>query len=406
MGLDKDKAVNTKTYPLTVKCRSGMSHTTSSAGKMGKGVPDSTVEFFDDIRKPLIRSSPLGTLEHCPRKFLYEYRLGIKTRRYESALLMGTIVHKVLESLFTGETPTEALSVCERLLAKEQARLVEDAGTDGFLSTGEALDPVMKKLEEDYHKARATGLVFWQFVPFNQDEWEVLRTPDNEPMIEVIMECEYPGLNRPIRCPCDLALLHKPTGEVWIVDYKTTTFDPKKRAIPTQISAQLKLYRLVLQTHLDSWAEAGLAPKRKVAGSMHAIIKKPGIKSGTAKDKKNAEEWGCGLFEAYIRRLVQWYKDADASDPENPPLILDPNRFTGPLMTQELWGRLKQYCKACNAQPNIHHFYRAGESACMQYNRICPFMKLCKSCPSMWPDLVEQGFRISFREDDEDAGTD
>lgn len=395
MALSKDAAVNTRTYPLTVKCRSGMSGTQvggPGSPKMGTEVPESTVKFFKDVRKPLIRSSPLSCLEHCPRKFLYEYKLGIKPRRYESALTMGTIVHKVLEALFTGQPPTEALSVCERLLAKEQQRLVNDAGSDGFLSTGESLESVLKKLDEDYQKARATGLVFWQFVPFNSEEWEVLRTPDNEPMIEVILECEYPGLNRPIRCPCDLALLHKATGEVWIIDYKTTSFDPKKRAIPTQISAQLKLYRLNLQSHLDSWAKAGLAPKRNVVGSMHAIIKKPGIKFC----KKDAN------FEAYIERLVQWYKDKDEADPDNPPLILDPNRFTGPLMSRELWGRLKQYCKAANAQPNIDHFYRAGESACLQYNKICPFMKLCNSCPSMWPDLVEQQYQITFREDGEE----
>ena len=396
MPLDKDKTVNVKTYPSTVKCRSGMSATTCAHGKMGAGVPKETVAFFQDIRKPLIRSSPLTTLEHCPRKFLYEYKLGIKPRRYESALTMGTIVHKVLEALFTGQQPTEALSVCERLLAKEQARLIDDAGSDGFLSTGEALDVVMKKLEEDYQKARATGLVFWQFVPFDSSEWEVLRTPDNEQMIEVILECEYPGLNRPIRCPCDLALLHVPTGEVWIIDYKTTSFDPKKRAIPTKIGVQMKLYRLVLQSHLDAWAEQGRAPKRHVAGSMHAIIKKPGIKFC----KKDAN------YEAYIERLVQWYKDKRDADPENPPLILDPNRFSGPLMTQELWGRLKQYCKAANAQPNVHHFYRAGESACMQYNRICPFMKLCNSDLSMWPDLIEQGYEVAYREDQEDEQVD
>lgn len=392
MGLDKDKTVNVKTYPLTVLCRSGMSATSSPSGKMGSGVGPATTSFFTDIRKPLIRSSPLSTLEHCPRKFLYEYKLGIKPRRYESALTMGTIVHKVLEALFTGQPPTEALSVCERLLAKEQQRLIADAGLDGFLSTGEPLDVVLKKLNEDYQKARATGLVFWQFVPFKSDEWEVLRTPDNEPMIEVILECEYPGLNRPIRCPCDLALMNKATGEIWIVDYKTTSFDPKKRAIPTKIGVQMKLYRLVLQSHLDAWAEQGRAPKRKVAGSMHAIIKKPGIKFC----KKDAN------FEAYIERLVQWYKDKDEANPDNPPLILDPNRFTGPLMTEELWGRLKQYCKAANAQPNIHHFYRAGEAACLQYNRICPYMKLCNSCPSMWPDLIRQGYEIGYREDKED----
>jgi hypothetical protein len=397
-ALNKEPTVNVKpgTKVLSAKCRTVQQ--AHEGGKMGWNVPKSTVDFFKEIRKPLIRSSPLMCLDHCPRRFLYEYRLGIRPRRYESALTRGTIVHKILQALFLGQEPTEALAVCERLLAKEQAKLIEDAGPDGFLPTGEALEPTLKKLEEDYHKARATGLVFWQFVPFAKEKYEVLRTPDGTPMIEVLLEARYPGLSRPIRTPCDLALVEKATGDVWIVDHKTTSFDPKKRAIPTKISAQLAIYRLVLQSHLDAWAEIAFEnrgveePPRTVVGSMHAIIKTPGIKFC----KKDAN------FAAYIERLVQWYKDAEAKDPDNPPLILDPNRFAGSLMTGELWGRLKQYCKACHASPNIDHFYRVGESACLQYNKICPYMKLCNSDPSMWPDLVEQRYEISFREDREE----
>ncbi len=307
---------------------------------------------------------------------------------------MGTIVHKILEALFLGKEPEDALAVCQSLLASEQTRLIADAGPDGFLSTGEALEATLKKLEEDYHKARATGLVFWNFVPFAKDQYEVMRTPDGTPMIELLLEAEYPGLSRPIRMPCDLALRDKGTGEVWIVDYKTTSFDPKKRAIPTKISAQIAIYRLVLQSHFDAWHETGQCEKTTVVGSMHAIIKKPGIKFC----KKDAN------FQAYIERLVQWYKDKDAADPLNPPLILDPNRFTKPLMTRELFGRLKQYCKACQASPNIDSFYRVGESACMQYNRICAYMPLCNSDPTMWPDIVRDKYEVSFREDKEDAG--
>ena len=391
--------------PLTVKGRTFQwEHT---GGKMGFDVPQSTVDFFTDIRKPYVRSSPLAALDHCPREFLYEYRLGIIPRRYESALTMGTIVHKILQALFMGQSTDQALSVCERLLAKEQQRLIEDAGPDGFLPTGEALEPTLKKLEEDYHKARATGLVFWQFVPFSKDEYEVLRTPDGTPMVEVTLETRLPdmGITRPILTPVDLALIEKATGGVWIVDYKTTSFDPRKRAIPTKISAQLALYRLGLQSHLDAWHEGGLADKQTVVGSMHAIIKKPGIKC-CGKDEKEAKARGVSPFTAFVERLVQWYKDADAKDPSNPPLILDPNRFSGDLMTQELFRRLKQYCQACQCSPNIDHYYRAGESACLQYNRICPYMKLCNSDPSMWPDLVRQGFEISFREDRENENGD
>ncbi|KKN58737.1 hypothetical protein LCGC14_0549150 [marine sediment metagenome] len=386
MSLDKELPK----IPTTVKCKT--MQLAQEGGKMGWSVPQTTMDFFTDIRKPFIRSSPLAVLDHCPRKFLYESRLGIIPRRYESALTMGTIVHKVLQSLFMGKTKEEALSVCERLLATEQQRLIDDAGPDGFLPTGVPLDTTLKKLEEDYHKARATGLVFWQFVPFNRNKWEVLRTPEGTPMVELLLECEYPGLSRPFRTPCDLVLIDKGTGEIWIVDFKTTGFDPKKRAVPTKISAQLAVYRLSLQSHLDSWHEEGLAPKRTVVGSLHAIIKKSGIKF-------------CGKdadFAAYVQRLIQWYKDADTKDPENPPMILEPNRFTGPLMSRELWGRLKQYCKACQAAPNVDAFYRSGESACLTFNRICPYMGLCNSDPAMWPDIIRERFEISFREDREE----
>ena len=392
MSLDKESTVNTKTMPLTVKARSVRQ--VHEGTKMGWSVPQSTADFFQDVRKPLIRSSPLQCLDHCPRRFLYEYKLGIRARRYESALTMGTIVHKVLQALFLGETPQDALEVCQRLLAKEQQKLIDQTGADGFLPTGEALEPALKKIEEDYHKARATGLAFWTCVPFEQDKYEVLRTPGGDPVVELLLETEYPGLSRPFRTPCDLALVEVGTHNVWIVDYKTTSFDPKKRAIPTKISAQLAIYRLSLQSHLDAWHEQDPKnfPQYTVVGSLHAVIKKPGIKFC----KKDAN------FEAYIDRLVQWYKDADAKDPDNPPLVLDPNRFSKKLMTEELWGRLKQYCKACQAAPNVDHFYRVGESACLQYNRVCAFMPLCNSDPAMWPDLIEQRYEVSFREDDEE----
>jgi hypothetical protein len=385
-------ASKVENMPLTVKCRTVQQ--AYEGGKMGWDVPQSTVDFFTDVRRPAIRSSPLSSLDHCPREFLYAYRLGIRPRQYEAALTMGTIVHKVLQCLFLGQKPEEALEVCERVLQKEQQALLDIVGPDGLLPSGVALEPLLQKVEEDYHKARAMALVFWQFVPFDPNEYEILRTPEGEPCVELLLTCRYPGLSRPIITPCDLALVHKTTGFVWIVDHKTTSFDPKKRAIPTKISAQLALYRLGLQAHLDDWADKGLAEKQTVIGSLHAILRKPTIKyCPKTKDKAG--------FSAYIERMIQWYKDQDEKDPNNPPLILDPNRFSTKVMPPELWGRLKQFCKASYCSPNVHHFYRVGESGCLQYNRICPYMQLCNSHPAMWPDIIRDRFEISYREDKE-----
>ena len=178
--------------------------------------------------------------------------------------------------------------------------------------------------------------------------------------------------------------------------------DPKVRAIPTKISAQLALYRYAMQRQLEKWYMENCYEKLIVVGSFHAIIKKPGIKC-CGKDEKEAKATNTTPFAAYIKRLVQWYKDADAKDPTNPPLLLDPNRFTGPLMSKELFGRLKQYCNAAQASPNVDHFYRVGDSVCLRYNRPCSHMQLCNSDPAMWPQIVRDYYQIVFREDEEDA---
>jgi len=359
-------------------------------GKMGWEVPKSTQDFFTDIRKPLIRSTALQVLDHCPRKFLYEYKLGIHPRRYESALTVGSIVHKVLQSMFMGQPATEALATCQSVLAKEQHKLIDSAGPSGFLPGGQSIEASIKRMQEDYHKAAAMALAFWQFEPFPFDQYDILRTPDGDPVVEMILDCKIPGASRPVRTPCDLALVDRETGGIWIVDYKTTSLDPKLRAIPTRISAQLALYRLGLQVHLDKW-DADSDTKRRVVGSIHAIIRKPTIKY-CGKDAN---------FDAYLDRVVQWYKDSKAKNPDNPPILLDANRFSGPTLTSELYGRLRQYCRAAWASPNISHFYRAGDSACLQYNRVCPFMALCSSSPVQWPSLIEERYELSFREDEE-----
>lgn len=384
-----------KVKPRTVLCKN-MNRCHRKISKMGESVPETTVRFFKENRRPLIRSTPLSVLNECPRKFLYEYKLGIQPKGYSSALAMGSIVHKVLQSLVLGFSQEEAMAGAKTFIAQKQSQLTEMAGPSGFLPNGQDLGSIFSKMDEDYHKARAMALVFWSFRPFDPDKWEVLQAPDGTPVVETLLETEYPGLSRPMRTPCDLALVKKGTKDVWIWDYKTTSFDPKKRAIPTKFSPQLMLYRLSLQTHLDAWALEKGYPQYTIKGSLHAILKKPTIKyCPKTKDKDG--------FHSYIERLVQWYKDQEAKDSSSPPLILDPHTFKKAPMTEELWGRLKEFCKASYATPNIDHFYRVGEAACFNFNTVCPYMQLCNSDSVMWPDTIRNSYEIKFREDEEDS---
>lgn len=366
--------------------------------KMGSGVPDTTVEFFTEVRKPPIRSTPLSVLDECPRKFLYAFKLGIKPKTVERPLSLGSFLHLALKGLFLGKTETEALAAVDTALAKHVEQVTGWADPAGFLPWGKDLKAVLSSLNEDYHKARAMALVFWRSLPFATADYEVLCDPEGTPMVEVLLEAHIKGLSMPLRCPCDLALISKKTGEVWIVDFKTTSFDPKMRGIHTSFSPQLALYRLCLQAHIDQWASVGAAPKRTVVGSIHAIMKKPTIKyCPDTKDKEG--------FDSYIRRLVEWYAKEEEDNPNNPPMVLDANRFRKPPMTNEFWQRLVRYCKAAGGVPNIDNFYRAGEGACLKYNRPCPYTTLCNSDPAMWPDLIRQLYTISFREDTEEDET-
>lgn len=368
----------------------------------GPSVPQSTADFFEDIRVPLIRSTPLEVLQECPRKFLYGSKLGIRSRSYNSALLIGGIVHKVLQCLFLGQTEETATQGAHSLVAREQQRVLGKTNPAGFLSDGSDSTSIIERLEEDTDKAIAMALAFWSFRAFDTTKFEVLKTPDGDPMVEYLLDVKHPEFSVPLRIPCDLILRKVGTSEVWIVDFKTTSFDAKIRAATSKLSVQTQLYRLGLQLQLDEWAnERKFLPLNpfdqmfQVVGAVHGIIQKPSIKyCPLTKDK--------GGFDTYVQRVIQWYRDKEANTPDNPPVILDWHRFPNRLLSEELRTRLRSYCAAAQSAPDIDRFWKAGGGACTKYNTLCPYMKLCTSDPVQWPDLVRSFYDIRFREDEED----
>lgn len=362
--------------------------------KFGIGVPASLTEFFTDTRYPPIRSTAISTFEGCPRKFLYREKMGLKPKGYSSPLFMGQVFHRVLQSMFMGQSPEEALDSAGPMVTRLTCEIMGQANEVGMIGNKDAAS-LAKKAEEDYHKARAMAWAFMQFSPFDWSEWEILTHPDGTPMVECLLQANIPGVSVPLIAPCDLALIHKETGEVWIVDHKTTGMDTKARADSVRISSQMALYRLVLQCHLDNWAGDSGEPIREVVGSIHNIVKKPGIKyCPNTKDKAG--------FQSYLDRLLLWYKETHEADPQNSPIFQSQTRFSEPPLTEEIFLRLRQMSRASRAAPDIHRFYRAGDYACLNFNSVCPYLCLCSSAPAMWPGLVKDRFDISFREDEEE----
>ena len=363
-----------------------------SDSKFGNGQPTCLEEFFTDVRISPIRSSGMKDFEHCPRKFLYRYKLGISPRTYQPALHVGSVFHLVLQSLFMGKSQEESLDAAKQYFHRFCNNILASADEAGFTPSGKSVEGVVKAAEDDYHKARAMAFSFMSFKPLNWGKWELLRTPDDIPCIELLLEAKVKGIPVPIIAPCDLALVKKGTKQVFIVDHKSTSADTLARARSVKISPQISLYRLVLQCHIDAWAEEHEKYKGlRVAGSIHNIVKKPTIKYC----KKDAS------FLLYIERVISWYKDKHEEDPQHSPIFQSETCFSEPTLTKELYMRIRQQARAARAAPNLSRFYRAGDYACHEFNSVCPYADLCSSDPVMWPDIVRTRFDISFREDEE-----
>lgn len=382
---------------LGVKDHKGMHPHADS--KFGCGRPKALDDFFKDVRVSPIRSSGIKDFEHCPRKFMYRYKLGISPKTYQPALHIGSVFHLVLQSLFMGKSQEEALKSVHQYFHRFCNKILATADEAGFAPSGKSVEGVVRSAEEDYHKARAMAIAFMKFKPFDWSKWEILTAPDDTPCVELLMEAKVKGIPVPIVAPCDLALLKKGTNEVWIVDHKTTSADTIARAKSVKISPQVALYRLVLQCHIDQWAEENKRYEGlRVRGSIHNIVKKPTIKyCPNTKDDKAS-----GGYQHYLDRVQKWYEEKHKEDPNHSPIVQSATYFAEAVLTRELFLRLRQQSRAARSAPNLDRFYRAGDYACHAFNSVCPFIDLCTSDPVLWPEIVRSRFDISYREDEEE----
>lgn len=368
-----------------------MKNETEKIFEMGEGVSPSVVEFFkqEGFRRPPIRSSAMGTLDLCPRKFLYDEKLGLKPKGYSSSLALGDLYHEYRRCSILGmsEADTES-SVLSKIAAYEK-QLMEDAGKTGLLPNGQSLSSVLEELKDDLAVARAMSAAFNEVYPFKAERWSPMLDPEGVPLTEKLFEVQLPGIETPVKIKFDNVIVDNQSGtpsNVWIVDDKTTSLRPMDRASSMSFSNQISLYRAVLTQLIQGW---GWSSKYLVVGSVHNVLKKPTIRY-CGKDAS---------FEAYVERVKKWYREQS-----EPPIIQVWTRFESSLFDPEFLSRLQEQDHASGSLPSIHKFGRR-ESSCFQYNRTCPFLPLCTTDTAMWPQLVELNYVRRFRDDDPENKT-
>jgi len=337
---------------------------------------------FDEL-KPLpvtCRQSSIGCARDCERKWLCQYRLGIKLRggEYKEAATLGQIYHR-LQCLGPGQEYEVRAEI-----RKQQSALM--AGVE----RGEDLDGNMARLASKlttlYQKAEVMARVFWKKFP-EPDYFTILN-------LEVKHSMEWQdGLF--IEGTIDKLLVNEQDDFVWIRDHKSTGRPLSALFGGLSWSLQGRLYRILAEDYI------GTTNRKGVKGFILDGIITPGIKLCRT-DEKNAKIRKCSVEEAYLRRVVEWYESyevkAELANKANAK-ALDSKAmlFTEPLYPKELTNLLTYMAELKN-RPSLHPSLYARDVTrynCFKYEKQCIYHDLCSTDPDQWDELFEKKYKFT-----------
>jgi len=316
---------------------------------------------------PTIRSSGIGLYQTCKRKYMFEERLGLKTRgTYQGALKLGSWYHEIYDKLYQGASFQSASQSVAGALVDLEKELLQSCDERGFLPGGRTVEKVLTLASLDLQKALVMAAWTWNRHPLDFDKYEVLTT-------EHLIEVKYQTIRQPIRMRLDALLRKRGTNKVYIDDHKTTSKKPSDLIDTYRFAIQPKLYRIGAEALLEhvGWTDEQGGPL-EVVGFNHNIIRKPTIRQ---KQKQT--------FDEYLEEVNQWYSINMDLAPDDPPFIRSPIIYNEPVMTEETLILLREASRAAtaNIDPTIYYRDPSG-NACLSWNQRCPFLDLCSTPPS------------------------
>jgi hypothetical protein len=321
-------------------------------------------EHMVDYKKP-ISSSGILTALGCARKFLYssKWRLYRKAKQYSASATFGKILHRLLQ---VGEDATE--KVHQEIIKQHSELLAQiQRGEDLVGEVAREAD----ELHDSYTKALAVATIFWERFP----PAEHMETVSREEKIEGVFD-----LSLPIVGFVDWVVRDKRDGSVWIRDTKTTSRSFDSILTGFEWSVQCRFYRLLAKN--KTWGA-------DVKGFILDMVKVPTIKM-CGKDEKNAAIWGCTVFEAYVKRVKDWYAEQEGDAMKSVAIA-----FHEPVLCGELLNVLSKIDVLWNTEAVPENFCKdLTRSSCYAYEKVCPYHVLCSSDPVTWPATMEQLFEV------------
>lgn len=349
------------------------------------------IPILDTFRVPALRSSGITTWEKCQRKHLYQDVIGLQPRKIDGAMEAGSVFHDLLQSLYLGNSLVASKTAALEALNTATTKAVEAHKTSFGWSLEEHLDDLVQATA----LGMAMGSVFWHHHPIEKASYKILEVPGLGPCVEKVIKFQLMP-DRDYWAIVQFDLVATAVDEIWIIDHKSTSDRPSNRAKALRLGIQPALYYEGLKRLLKATGATTIDPVGHTR-CVHNIVMKPTIKyCPTTKDK--------GGYDSYITRCLEWYQEQHAKDPQDPPLLQSRPMIEGDPFADRM-SRVRRYLTGAvdSAQRvgplMLQEFPPAGDYACSEFHKLCPFMDLCNSEPATWHLRLDK-FTRGFREDE------
>lgn len=318
-----------------------------------------------------IRSSLLHLLNQCKRKFFFSHHLGLrrKTSTISEALTTGTFFHAYMEN---GPSP-EGLLATEKLyedyLKKFNERIQLEGDPFGVLDNN--INITYKSKE----KGHLLASLLWRYYPEPEGTKTLLK--------EAELSHSTTGIKLEGRVD---RVVQFPNGEIFIVDYKSTSFDPLNLLRSYKYSNALRIYRVLVEVALLTYENS--TNEENVDGFQLTVVRKPSIKfCPDSKDANKDGKFG-NCWEAYLDRCKKWYDDNQVQ-----PVVQGTLRFSEPVMCPEFQQVLTDanpYFPEPDSEEDMDFFPRCSGACISPWGKPCDFLDLCECNPALWERKIKE----------------
>lgn len=351
----------------------------------------SDLSKMTEVREIPLRSTGMSDSERCPRYFLLRHRAGLVPRGYSAdARFRGDILHRIVAEVLRGKTQEQAEGAAQTRMTEASQSIVDSLTDSGYTPAGKTPEEAIKSLETETKVAIAMSRAYCKFFGVRTGAADVLTEQDGVvtrralPVYENSIERHF---NVPFVAGCNAAgdldgvLIDKPKHKLYVLDHKTSGVDIVQYIRTLPLAAQTLLY-----PQLADILCAGT--DLQIGGIIYNVIRTPTIRCCKTDDFD---------LDKYAARVVKEY--TKKFDTVLAQTVISPSPELKLLSTR----RLQRAANYCTGSAHVERYSATGGSACHAYNSLCPYIGLCTTDISLWPEQLER-FDRDFRDVKSETG--